>query len=182
MVSYQSIFNVWFAQNYGKLHAQLCCGGTFGELYEPNCEDCFHNAYLCVYESLKNYMGETDFNILFRAAYRRQRKAYTLHETKEIKPKDLFWAFLTECVSDPESGEQRNILLDERAKAVRAYVANHFTKEQKQVFKMYFVYSCTYEQIAAYCGKSVPTITKCVKWCKDCLNCQFRDYCIMSNY
>lgn len=182
MVTYQALFNVWFSQNYGKLKASLCCGGAFLELYDSMCEDCFHNAYLCVHNSLRTYTDETDFSLLFRAAYRRQRKAYQTHEAKEIRPSDLFWAFLAECETDQEQNEMRSVLIDERAKAVRAYVANHFTKEQKQVFKMYFVYSCTKEQIAAYCGKSVPTITKCVKWCKDCLTCEFRNFCQMSNY
>ncbi len=182
MVTYQELFSVWFSQNYGKLKESLCCDKVWGVLFDSHCEDCFHNAYLCVYDSLKRFNGETDFNLLFRAAYRRQRKNHNVQETKEIRPDDLFWAFLAECESNPENEEQKSILIDERAKAVRSYVANHFTKEQKQVFKMYFVYSCTYEQISAYCGKSVPTITKCVKWCKDCLNCQFKDFCIMSNY
>ncbi len=182
MFSNQVLFNHWFAANYGNLKNSLCCGGVFSELYDSMCEDCFHNAYLCVFDSLKRYQGETDFSLLFRAAYRRQRKAYHEHETKEIRPSDLFWAFLVECETDTEQSEARSLLIDERAKAVRAYVANHFTEQQKQVFKMYFVYSCTYEQIAAYCGKSVPTILKCVKWCKDCLNCEFKNYCLMSNF
>ncbi len=182
MVSYQSLFNVWFAANYGKLKASLCCGGTFGELYDSMCEDCLHNAYLCVYDSLKNYMGETDFSLMFRAAYRRQRKAYQAYDVKNIRPTDLFWSFLMECESDPNETNTRLTLIDERAKAVRAYVANHFTKEQQFVFYMYFVNCCTQEQIAAYCGKSISTITKCVKWCKDCLNCKFRNCCIMANY
>ena len=179
---YRQLFNFWFAQNYGKLRSSLCCGGTFGELYTPDCEDCLHNAYLCVLQSLKRFHGETDFQTLFIAAYRRQRKAYQLQDVKEIQPSDLFWAFLAESESDPENDEQRNILLEERAKAVRAYVANHFTKEQKEIFRMFFVCGCTKEQIAAYCGKSAPTITKCVKWCKNCLQCEFKDFCMMSNY
>lgn len=178
---YQQLFNIWFAQNYEQLKTQLCCGGTFGELYEPNCEDCLHNAYLCVFDSLKRFEGVTDFQTLFVAAYRRQRKAYQVQDVKEILPSDLFWAFLVESENDPEDSEQRNIYLEERAKAVKAFAKKHFNQEQQQVFKMFFVYSCTLGQIAAYVGKSIPTITKYVKWCKNCLQCEFKEFCLFAN-
>lgn len=178
---HQTLFKQWFSENYDILRNKLCFD-NLGELYEANCEDCFHNAFLCVFQSLKRYEGETDFKTLFVAAYRRQRKTYRMQEVKEIQPSDLFWAFLMESENDPEEEEQRKILLEERTKALLSYVANHFTNEQKEVFKMYFLNGCTKEQIAAYCGKSVPTITKCISWCRDCLTCQFKDYCLISNY
>lgn len=173
---YQQLFNFWFSQNYESLKEQLCCGGVLGELLDPNCEDCFHNSYICVYNSLKDYDGETDFNILFRAAYRRQRKAYIIKEEKEIRPNDLFWAFLTEEEMDNDLENQR-LIIEERAKAVKTFAKKHFNKEQQEIFKMYFVCSFGCDQIASYIGKSVPTVAKCVKWCKDCLGCEFIDFC-----
>lgn len=177
MNNYQLLFSHWFTANYDNLRTQLCCDKKFGELYAPNCEDDFHNAYLCVIDSLKRFDGDTDFHTFFYAAYRRQRKAYKSYEMQEIRPNDLFWAFLVEDESD-NNNEQKKALNERRIKAVKSYVACHFDNFQKQVFKLYFLHSCNYTQIAEYTGKSVPTITKCVKWCKDCLSCELWDVCL----
>lgn len=178
---YRILFNHWFAANYEQLKTQLCCDETFGEVYSPTCEDDLHNAYLCVFDSLKSYHGEAEFMTLFLAAFRRQRKAFKAHEAKEIRPSDLFWAFLHETETDPTETERANILTEQRAKAVKAFAKRTFNEKQYNVFQLYFIHSFTIDQICACVSWSAPTVAKCVKYCKDCLNCEFRNICLESN-
>lgn len=152
MNNYQLLFSHWFVANYDNLRMQLCCDKKFGELYAPNCEDDFHNAYLCVIDSLKRFDGNADFSTLFYAAYRRQRKAYKAHEMKEIRPNDLFWGVLTANIIDDD--ENTNNDKSQLIASIRQFAKRTFNNDDFALFEAYFIHSFGLKNSGEFCGKS----------------------------
>ena len=155
----EKAFDAWFATNYTSLKADLLPTNIFGELYRLTSEDVFHNAYLLARDLVKG-KSENEYYTIFLASYRRENKRHWYHfnHSKEIKPKDLFWALLK--VDESEGYNERAEKRDKLFSTIIKWTRKNFSADEFDVFKMYFANGFSQYDIADYYGTCVRSINK----------------------
>ncbi len=146
------MFDSWFSANYQQVKAKVLPMNLFGELYNSVCEDVFHDSYLICRE-IASGNDEKVFFTLFVATYKRQMKIRYCGMQKEIRPNDLFWAFLKVDDNESESEEmkaKKDAFIHKLLKCAKL----SFSASEFEVFEYYFkrnlgltniadVYGCT---------------------------------------
>lgn len=152
------IFDIWFSQNYEKLRKRCISTNLFGEIYNTTYEDVFHDAYLIARDSV-TIEEEEIFLQVFLASFKRQSKRIYKAEQKEIRPNDLFWAFLKiDEELEPLEIETKLMQRERFVNQIKKYAKTWFNAEDYEIFNLYFVHSFTLENVALTLGKSVSHI------------------------
>lgn len=144
------MFDSWFSANYQQVKAKVLPMNLFGELYNSVCEDVFHDSYLICRE-IASGNDEKVFFTLFVATYKRQMKIRYCGMQKEIRPNDLFWAFLKVDESNSESEvskEKKDAFIDNLMKAAK----DSFSASEFELFKLHFRNGLSTYQIADVYG------------------------------
>ncbi len=134
-------FDSWFASSYEALKQKCLPYSMFGELYNTMFEDVFHDAYLVCRDSLTGKEDDALFEVLFIAAYKAQSKHHYKADQNEVKPNDLFWAFLSVSDDDEttiQENEERKEKFDDLASKVFDYAAHTLSKDENELLCMYF--------------------------------------------
>lgn len=148
----QTSFDSWFSANYQQVKERVVSTNLFGEIYNVTSEDVFHDSYL-ICRDIASGNDEKVFFTLFVATYKRQMKIRYCGMQKEIRPKDLFWAFLKVDESNDESEEmkaKKDAFIHKLLKCAKL----SFSASEFEVFEYYFklnlgltniadVYGCT---------------------------------------
>lgn len=148
----QTSFDSWFSANYQQLREKVIPSNLFGEIYNSVCEDVFHDSYLICRE-IASGNDEKVYFTLFLATYKRQSKIRYNAESKEVRPNDLFWAFLRVDDNESESEEmkaKKDTFIHKLLKCAKL----SFSASEFEVFEYYFklnlgltniadVYGCT---------------------------------------
>lgn len=170
-------FEDWFETNYERLKAKLLPTNIWGEYYILSTEDAFHDAYLLARNEVLG-TNENEFELIFSAAYKRTYKRLflmvTSQENREIRPKDLFWAFLR--ATDDNDRLTENARNEKRLELVEimnkwAYVT--FSADEYQLFRLYFKNGFRQEDLADYYGVSQVAISKRIGHMKTMLCARF---------
>lgn len=149
-------FDNWFSANYQQLRERVIPSNLFGEIYNSVCEDVFHDSYL-ICRDIASGNDEKVFFTLFLATYKRQSKIRYNAESKEVRPNDLFWAFLR--VDDNESeSEEMKAKKDSFVAKIMKCAKLSFSASEFEVFQMYFKMNLGYNDIADVYGVTTPAI------------------------
>lgn len=170
-------FDDWFATNYERLKAKLLPTTIFGEYYILSTEDAFHDAYLLARNEVLG-TNETEFELIFIAAYKRTYKRLflmaTSKENREIRPKDLFWAFLcAENDIDRLTENARKEKLFELIEIINKWAYVTFSADEYQLFRLYFKNGFRQLDLADYYGVSQVAISKRIGHMKAMLCARF---------
>ncbi len=172
-----ALFDAWFSENYTSIKNKVLPYTIYGELLTPTLEDAFHDAYLLARNEVLG-TNETEFELIFIAAYKRTYKRLflmaTSKENKEIRPKDLFWAFLR--ADDDNDRLTENARKEKRLELIEimnkwAYVT--FSADEYQLFRLYFKNGFSQDDLADYYGVSQMAISKRIGHMKTMLCARF---------
>ena len=152
------LFDLWFSGNYEMLRNRCISTNLFGEIYNTTYEDIFHDAYLVARDSVTTE-DEEIFLQVFLASFKRQSKHIYKAEQKEIRPTDLFWAFLkTDEELEPLEIEEKLLKREKFVNQIKNHAKTWFKPEDYEIFNLYFVHSFTLENVAVALGKSITHI------------------------
>lgn len=168
------LFDLWFSGNYEMLRNRCISTNLFGEIFNTNYEDAFHDAYLIARDSITNEDGDIFLHV-FLAAFKRQSKIKYRTEQQEIRPKDLFWSLLK--VDNDLSPLEIEAKLEKRERfvnQVKKHAKTWFSAEDYEIFNLYFVHSFTLENVAVALGKSITHIWGRVHYTQNALCNKFQ--------
>ena len=152
------LFDLWFSANYEMLRNRCISTNVFGEIFNTNYEDVFHDAYLVARDSINNEDSEIFLHV-FLAAFKRQSKIKYQAEQKEIRPKDLFWSLLkVDEDLEPLEIEEKLAKREKFVNQVKRHARNWFNAEDYEIFNLYFIHSYTLENVSVMLNKSVSHI------------------------
>lgn len=153
-------FDAWFARNYDKLKQKCVPYTLFGELYNVNTEDVFHDAYLIARNAVLS-SDETEYETIFVAAYKRQSKMYYKANDQEIRPSDLFWSLLkSEEESESKQTEQKKQRFEDLANKIKRFAFVTFSADEYNVFCLYFKNGLSMDNVGAVLGVNRSAICK----------------------
>lgn len=146
-------FDKWMCANYYKLREKCLFTNTFGELVYLWQEDIFHNCYLAVRDSLTDETTN-DFEELFVSSFKLYTKRAFTARVKEIVPDEVFWKYQKQVEEDAEEDEARKEAKHDLAVQMLAAAKMIFSRDEYNIFKLYFQSGFTFRQIGELFGTS----------------------------
>ena len=135
------LFDLWFSANYEMLRNRCISTNVFGEIYNTNYEDIFHDAYLVARDSINNEDSEIFLHV-FLAAFKRQSKIRYQAE-QDLEPLEI---------------EEKLAKREKFVNQVKRHARNWFNAEDYEIFNLYFMHSYTLENVSVMLNKSVSHI------------------------
>lgn len=149
-------FNKWMCANYYKLKEKCIFTNVFGEMVYNWQEDIFHNTYLAILDNLTNEKEEA-FEDLFISSFKLYVKRAFTAKVKEIVPEETFWKYQKQ-VEEPEEEENRKEAKEALATQILFAAKLSFSRDEFQIFKLYFESGFNFTQIGDVFGTSGKTI------------------------
>lgn len=146
-------FDKWMCANYYRLREKCLLTNLFGELVYQWQEDLFHNCYISICDTLTNEKEE-DFEDLFISSFRLYTKRAFTARIKEIVPEETFWRYQKQVEEETEEDEARKEAKHDLAVQMLVAAKMIFSRDEYNIFKLYFQSGFTFRQIGELFGTS----------------------------
>lgn len=144
-------FDKWMCANYYKLREKCLFTNTFGEMLYQWEEDVFHNTYLAVREALTTEKEEA-FEEMFVSSFKLYTKRAFSARIKEIVPDEVFWKYQKQVEEETEEDGARKEAKHDLAVQMLAAAKMIFSRDEYNIFKLYFQSGFTFRQIGEMFG------------------------------
>ena len=142
-------FDAWVSRRHDYLRQRIMLICAFDE-------DAFQEAYLATRASLQPDESDSLFYPHFVAAYRRQVRKHFADGYKYFHPDDLYFAFLhSEEPADAMALDAVKQQREDKVKAIRKFASRAFSREDLQLFTLYFLNGFTYREISLATGRCI---------------------------